>query len=266
MISALRVLALLITLLAVPAGAVEQYGYRILDRKPQPRDHYVQGLQIVDGYLYVSLGEYGRSRLLRYRFDDGELDAGIRLPDHLFGEGLTVVGDRIYQLTWKNRALLVYDRADLAGRAWFPLPGEGWGLTYDGAQLVYSDGTNRLHFMDPDTGHISHSLRVTENGKPLAGQLNELEWIDGKVWANIIRTDRIVVIDPGSGAVTASIDLSGLRPEETLRDINGVLNGIARNPADGAIWVTGKRWPWLFRIELVPLDKVETAAPTAESR
>lgn len=262
----LRTLVLATSLLAAAAGAAEEYGYRVVDRKPQPRDHYVQGLQIVDGYLYVSLGEYGRSRLLRYHFDEGTLDAGIRLPPRLFGEGLTVVGDKIYQLTWKNRALLVYNRSDLSGRQWLPLPGEGWGLTYDGAQLVYSDGTNMLHFMNPDTGYISHSIRVTENGRPLVGRLNELEWIDGKVWANIIRTDRIVVIDPKTGTVSASIDLSGLRPEETLHDVNEVLNGIAQNPADGAIWVTGKRWPWLFRIELVPLDRAETAATNAESR
>jgi len=249
---ALTGLLLPLLLAAETALAVEQFGYRVVDRKPQPADHYVQGLQIVDGHLYVSLGEYGKSRLLRYRFDDGALDAGIRLDPRLFAEGLTVVGDRIYQLTWKNRALLVYNRDDFSKRQWFPLPGEGWGLTDDGTQLIYSDGTHRLHFMDPETGHISHSLPVTEGGLPLKGRLNELEWIDGKIWANIMLSDRIVVIDPGSGEVTASIDLAGLRPRETLQDINKVLNGIAHNPADGGLWVTGKYWPWIFRIELVP--------------
>jgi glutamine cyclotransferase len=262
----LRLAATCLLLLAAGAAlAVEQFGYRVVDRKPQPTDHYVQGLQIVDGHLYVSLGEYGKSRLLRYRFDDGALDAGIRLDPRLFAEGLTVVGDRVYQLTWKNRAALVYDREDLARRSWLHLPGEGWGLTYDGAQLIYSDGSNRLHFMDPQTGHISHSLRVTEAGSPLRGRLNELEWIDGRVWANLFMTERVVVIDPATGAVTASIDLSGLRPAETRRDVNAVLNGIAQNPADGAIWVTGKRWPWLYRIELVPAGAVE-AESDDESR
>lgn len=248
----LRAVVICSVALCVPVLAIEQYSYRVTDRKPQPRDHYVQGLQIVDGYLYVSTGEYGRSRLLRYRFDDGTLDTGVRLPPQLFAEGVTVMGDAVYQLTWKNRALLVYNRDDLSKRRWLPLPGEGWGLTDDGAQLIYSDGTNRLHFMNPQTGHISHSLQVTENGSPLKGRLNELEWIGGKVWANIILTDRIVIIDPASGQVTANIDLHGLRPQETLGDINEVLNGIARNPEDGTIWVTGKRWPWVFQIELIP--------------
>ena len=237
---------------AAHAADIAHYGYRVVDKKPQPTDHYVQGLQIVDGYLYKSLGKYGKSRLLRYDFADGTLDTGVRLHPRLFGEGLTVLGDAVYQLTWKNRALLVYNRDDFSKRQWFPLPGEGWGLTDDGTQLIYSDGTHRLHFMDPETGHISHSLPVTEGGLPLKGRLNELEWIDGKIWANIIYTDRIVVIDPGSGEVTASIDLTGLRPRETLQDINKVLNGIAHNPADGGLWVTGKYWPWIFRIELVP--------------
>lgn len=247
-------LLLLSALLCTTAAAAEiaHYSYRVVDKKPQPTDHYVQGLQIVDGYLYKSLGKYGQSRLLRYDFDDGSLDTGIRMHPRLFGEGLTVLGDAVYQLTWKNRALLVYNRDDLSKRQWFPLPGEGWGLTDNGAQLIYSDGSHRLHFMNPETGLISHSLAVTEDGRPLKGRLNELEWIDGKVWANIMLSERIVVIDPASGEVTASIDLTGLRPRETLKDINMVLNGIAQNPADGGLWVTGKFWPWIFRIELVP--------------
>ena len=251
--SVLGTILLLLTLSSTAADPAEiaHYGYRVVDKKPQPTDHYVQGLQIVDGYLYKSLGKYGQSRLLRYDFDDGSLDTGIRLHPRLFGEGLTVLGDAVYQLTWKNRAMLVYNRDDLSKRQWFPLPGEGWGLTDNGVKLIYSDGSHRLHFMDPQTGHISHSLDVTEGGSPLKGRLNELEWIDGKIWANIMLSERIVVIDPGSGEVTASIDLTGLRPRETLKDINQVLNGIAHNRADDSIWVTGKRWPWIFRIELV---------------
>lgn len=261
-----RIWLLLALLLPAVAGGVEQFTYRVTGKKPQDSSLYIQGLQIVDGQLYVSTGAlYGPSRLLRYNFKDGTLDLQRPMHPQAYGEGLTVMGDTVYQLTWKNRAMLVYDRSDLKPRAVIPLPGEGWGLTDNGAQLIYSDGSDQLHFMNPANGHISHSVRVTEHGQPVA-RINELEWIDGKVWANVWFQDRIIVIDPDSGAVTASIDLAGLRPEETLEFRQDVLNGIARNPADGSIWVTGKRWPWLFQIEPIPLD--EPAVPTtgADSR
>jgi glutamine cyclotransferase len=226
----------------------------------------VQGLQIIDGYLYIGTGLNGQSKLLRYNFADGQLQTARQLNPRAFGEGITVMGDRVYQLTWKNRALLVYNKADLSPREVFTIPWEGWGLTHDGAQLIYSDGTNRLHFMDPDNGHISHSITVTENGKPLDGRLNELEWINGKVWANIIFSDRIVVIDPAGGQITASIDLTGLWPMARAKDRQNVLNGIAQNPADGSIWVTGKRWPWMFQIELIPKETPEAAETPNGSR
>ena len=241
----------LLLLLANPVLAVEQFNYRVLEKKPQPRNSFVQGLQIIDGELYVSTGLYGQSRLLRYRFADGELLDQRRLHPRLFAEGLTVFGDRVYQLTWRAGRMLVYDRQALTPVAVFALPGEGWGLTDNGRELVYSDGTEHLHFLDPDSGRHLRTLAVTERGQRL-GHLNELEWIDGKIWANVWMTDRIVVIDPASGEVTASVDLSGLLPPGERPPNADVLNGIARNPADGGLWVTGKNWPWLYRIELVP--------------
>jgi len=243
--------------LAPVSNAVDEFGYRVTERKPQDRQNFVQGLEIVDGYLYVSSGNYGRSRLLRYRFDDGVLDTGRRVHPRLFAEGLTVFGDRVYQLTWRARMALVYSRAELEGIEWFPIPGEGWGLTNNGEELIYSDGSHRLHFLSPRTRRISRSIEVTQNGTPVP-RLNELEWVDGRIWANIWRTDRIVIIDPASGEVTAEVDLSGLLPEAERRPDTDVLNGIARDPADGSIWVTGKRWPWLYRIELVPGAKAES--------
>jgi len=266
MIPLLRVILLASVLLPGAAAAVEQFTYRITDRMPQDPSHYVQGLQIIDGHLYVGTGLKGQSKLLRYDFATGEFLSGKQLNPRAFGEGITVMEDRVYQLTWKNRAMLVYNKSDLSPSEIFQLPGEGWGLTHNGSQLIYSDGTNRLHFMNPDNGHISHSITVTENGDPLYGRLNELELIDGKVWANIILTDRIVVIDPASGRVTASIDLSGLWPMARAKDRQNVLNGIAQNPEDGSIWVTGKRWPWMFQIELIPLNKPSTAESSAKSR
>lgn len=251
---------LLLWLLAMPTAAVEQFSYRVLEQKPLAHNSFVQGLQIVDGNLYLSTGLYGQSRLLRYRFEDGELLDQRRLHPRLFGEGLTVLDDRVFQLTWRARRMLVYTRQDLSFAAVFTLPGEGWGLTDNGRELLYTDGSHSLHFLDPDSGRHLRSVAVTEQGRPIV-HLNELEWIDGKVWANVWQTDRIVVIDPASGKVTASVDLSGLLSPSERRPNTDVLNGIARNPADGGIWVTGKNWPWLYRIELVP-----AAAGPAESR
>lgn len=243
------------------------YGYRVLEKLPQSRENFVQGLQILDNQLYVSTGRYGSSMLLRYRMSDGKLETQKRVHESLFAEGLTVFGDRIYQLTWRSRLVLVYNKADLRGIAYFKIPGQGWGLTHNHSELIYSDGSHRLHYMSPETGAISHSIDVTENGLPVP-RLNELEWIDGHIWANVWQTDRIVIINPDSGEVTASVDLSGLLgAEERLPDTD-VLNGIARDPEDGSIWVTGKRWPWLYQIELIarPETDKHSEAPPINSR
>ena len=248
----LRALVLCIACLPLTVGAVQQYGYRVIAQKPQPRENFVQGLEIRDGFLYVSTGTYGRSRLLRYRFADGELDSARKVDPRIFAEGLTVLGDKVYQLTWRNRMLLVYHRKDLRPDHWLPIAGEGWGLTNDGVELIYSDGSAKLYFMSPDTEKVLRDITVTENGEPVS-QLNELEWVDGKIWANVWRSDRIVIIDPDSGRVTASVALQGLLPDSERRSGTDVLNGIARDPADGSVWVTGKRWPWLYQIELVPI-------------
>lgn len=253
---------LVLALVSATGGAAEQYGYKVLDAKPQSRDTWVQGLEIVDGQLYVSSGGYGKSVLRRFDFVSGELDAERRVNPGVFAEGLTVLGDKLYLLTWKSRNLLVYKRDDLSPLQRMQIPGEGWGLTNDGEQLVYSDGSDRLYFVDPGKHRITRTLRVTENGRPLA-RLNELEWIDGRIWANIWQSDRIVVINPADGVVEASIDLRGLLPLPERRSDTDVLNGIARNPAEGGIWVTGKKWPWIYRIELVPTSATASDDPVA---
>ena len=249
-----RLLALLL-LLSYPAvaGAVEQYTYKVLDKKPHDRSHWVQGLEIHDGLLYKSTGLYGESRLLRYDLATGALQVERRLNAQLFGEGLTVLGDRIYQLTWKRRMLLEFSRDNMEALGWHPIPGLGWGLTNDGTHLIYTDGGDKLHYMDPATKRIVRSVPVTENGRPLP-KLNELEWVDGMIWANLWYSDRIVIVDPSSGRVTGSIDLGGLLRPEEQGSPHHILNGIARDPATGAIWVTGKRWPWMFNIEPVPVS------------
>lgn len=247
-------------LFSLPAAAVEQFGYRVLESRPQDRANFVQGLEIHAGKLYVSSGNYGQSRLMRYDFATGKVEQSHSLNPRLFAEGLTLLGEHIYQLTWRERMVLVFKRESMAPVEWFPLSGEGWGLTNDGKQLIYSDGSERIHFMNPETRKITHSITVTENGRPVR-KLNELEWIDGELWSNIWQQDRIVIIDPKSGAVTANIDLRDLLPTSDRRAGTDVLNGIARDPANGDIWVTGKRWPWLYRIELVRKD-----APTSDAQ
>lgn len=246
-------------LLALPSAAVEYLTYEVLDKKPQERRNFVQGLEILDGKLYVSSGNYGQSRLMRYNFEDMSLEVSKQLHPRLFAEGLTVLGERLYQLTWRERMVLVFDKRSLDALEWFPIPGEGWGLTNDGENLIYSDGSDMLHFLSPDDRKIRRSIKVTENGRPVR-KLNELEWIEGRVWANIWQSNRIVIINPASGLVEANLDLAGLLPTSDRRADTTVLNGIARDPADGAIWVTGKRWPWLYQIKTLPADSTHNSA------
>ncbi len=248
-----RTITALVFLLATAPllAAPTEYGYRVVDKKPQARDIFVQGLQILDGKLYVSAGGYGKSRVLRYDFGDGALDTERQLDPRLWAEGLTVLGDRVYLLTWRSHNLFILNREDLQILNRMLLPGEGWGLTSDGSALIYTDGSDRLFFLSPAEHRITRAVQVREDGRPVT-RLNELEWIDGRVWANVWQTDRIVVIDPQTGTVEATVDLGGLLPFAERRPDTDVLNGIARDPADGGLWVTGKNWPWLYRIELVP--------------
>ncbi len=262
----LRFILFFTACLPMAASSLQQYTVRVTDQKPQARENFVQGLEIHDGYLYVSAGNYGESQLLRYHFADGATDVARKLDPRIFAEGLTIFGDKVYQLTWRNRAMLVYRKSDLLFQRALPLAGEGWGLTHNGTDLIYSDGSEKLFFMTPDTAKVLRTITVTEQGRPVTF-LNELEWIDGAIWANVWQSDRIVIIDPLSGVVTATIDLRGLLPPGEYRQGTDVLNGIARDAADGTVWVTGKRWPWLYRIELVPVvDASETQQSKSNSR
>lgn len=245
------ILSLSATLACHATPAPSQHGYKVTASMAQSRENFVQGLQIVDQQLYVGTGHHGQSRLLRYNMDDGALDQSRSVDARLFGEGVTVLDDKVYQLTWRSGLALIYNKADLSPHKWFRVPGEGWGITNNGKELIYSDGSSHLYFVSPETLTITHSLQVTENGEPVV-KLNELEWIGGEIWANIWTTDRIVIINPTDGTVSASVDLTGLLPHNERRPDTDVLNGIAQNPADGSIWVTGKRWPWLYQIELIP--------------
>ena len=160
-------LLLALALFAATAGAQQNYSYKVIDKKPQSRDIHVQGLQILDDKLYVSAGGYGKSRLLRYNFTNGELELERKVDPRLWAEGLTVFGDRLYLLTYKSRNLFVYSKEELKGVSRMQIPGEGWGLTHNETRLIYSDGSHLLHFLDPTTKSIERSLAVTENGQPV---------------------------------------------------------------------------------------------------
>ena len=229
--------------------SVERLKIRVLHRFPHARDAYTQGLLWHDGKLYESTGQYGQSSLRRVDLTTGTVERQWDLAGDLFAEGLARVGDRLIQLTWHAGLATVYSRQDFSLLDQYSYPGEGWGLCHDGARLVMSDGSDRLSFRDPDTFATLGEVRVTLGERSLS-RLNELECVDGAVWANVWTTDLIVRIDPESGRVTATVDASALlRPEE--RPGVDVLNGIAYRPEAGTFLVTGKYWPTLFEVEFV---------------
>lgn len=231
--------------------AVSYHGYRVLQQLPHPRENFVQGLQLIDGELLLGTGGYGESRLRRYSFPGMALLDEHRLPARFFGEGVTRLGDRIYQLTWRAGLGIIYRAEGLEPLAGFRLRGEGWGLTHNGEELIYSDGSDRLFFLDPQTLERTRVLDVRLEGEPVTW-LNELEWVNGRIWANVWRSDRIVIITPDDGSVEAVLELEGLLPASLRQADTDVLNGIAHEEGSDTVWVTGKRWPLLFEIEPVP--------------
>ena len=229
--------------------AVPEYGYRVVSQKRFDRQNFTQGLEIHDGRLYVSSGLYGESKLRAYDFPSLELLRTVPVDRRMFAEGLTVIDEQLILLSWRERVMLVYDLPDLSLVGQSTLPGQGWGATHSGSVLWFSDGSDRLYSADLAGDGKLKILPVTLNGEPLRN-LNELEWVDGEIWANVWQSDFIARIDPETGHVVGMINLSGLlAKEDRLRDTD-VLNGIAVDPSTGAIWVTGKRWPWLFEIAL----------------
>ncbi|ADM09387.1 glutamine cyclotransferase [Parvularcula bermudensis HTCC2503] len=218
---------------------------------PHGRRDFTQGLFFADGVLYESTGRVGQSALIRHGL--GEVEAKRHpLPETVFGEGSTAVGDHIVSLTWRSGIGFVHDRESFDLKSRFPIDGEGWGLTYDGDRLILSDGSDRLRFLDPTTFAPIGSLAVTLNGRPLT-RLNELEWVEGEIWANIWLTDFIARIDPATGIATGLVDLRGLEPDR--RDPNDdVLNGIAYDEENGRLMVTGKNWAHLYEIKVLPSD------------
>lgn len=209
---------------------------------------YTQGLFFHDGTLYESTGEYGRSSMRTVDLATGEVLTRLDFARKYFAEGSVILGGELFILTWTNRVAFRYDATTLTYTSTHRYPREGWGLTTDGRQLIASDGSSTLYFMDTDFV-VKRRLGVTLDGRPVR-LLNELEWIGGKVWANVYTTDTVVIIDPASGRVEATVDCAGLLPEALRDDTTDVLNGIACD-AEGRIYLTGKNWPRLYEIELV---------------
>lgn len=219
-----------------------------VERRAYDANNFTQGLEIHDGELWVSSGLYRRSAVRRYRFDDMQLLAEQRLPPELFAEGLTRVGERLLLLTWRARKLLTLDPITLETRASKAIPGEGWGITHHGDQVWYSDGSDVLYRFDASAAEPALApIPVRLDGRPVP-RLNELEWIDGEIWANVWQTNQIVRIDPNSGVVNSVVDLRELYPRGMRPARADVMNGIALDPDTGRIWITGKYWPFLFAI------------------
>ena len=234
---------------ANPAPEVPVLRPDVLAEVPHDPAAFTQGLELHDGTLYEGTGLEGRSRLQELDPATGAVRRAVPLPGQLFGEGITVVGDRIWQLTWRDGVVLEWDRATLTLRRQLPLDGEGWGLCHDGTRLVRSDGTDRLRFHDPVTFVETGGVAVRFQEEPVT-HLNELECVDGQVWANVWPTDQLVRIDPASGRVTAIVDATGLLDRQRHANEDAVLNGIAAM-GNGEYLLTGKLWPVSFRVRFV---------------
>lgn len=235
---------------ATAPDAPERLKVKVLSTRPHDPEAFTQGLVLDGDTLFESTGLNNKSSLREVDPQTGKVKRKVDVPSEYFAEGLALVGDRLIQLTWKEEKAFVYNRADFQKVGEFRYDGEGWGLCWDGSRLVMSDGSDRLTFRDPKTFAVQSVLNVTLAGKP-ATEINELECVDGVVYANVWQTDDILRIDPKDGRVTAVIDASGLlTPEE--RQKTDVLNGIAWNPKTKTFLITGKLWPRMFEVQLVP--------------
>ena len=255
-----------------PAERPPVYGYEIVAEYPHDPQAFTQGLVIADGEMYESTGLFGESTLRRVDLATGEVLAKADLPDDEFGEGITVIGDRIYMLTWRSRKGYVFDRESLRVVDTFNYVGEGWGITNfpiggslaggpKNQQLIVSNGGSKLHFYDPTTlepvtesrlgRETNKTVRVrSERFRTFEG-INELEYIGGRVWANVLGRDSILQISPKTGRVLGFVDLSGLFPKTQRPERNAVLNGIAYDHVQNKIYVTGKKWPKIYEIRIV---------------
>jgi glutamine cyclotransferase len=244
-----------ITATLAPASAPPVYTYRVVNIYPHDPTAFTQGLVYQEGIFYEGTGLYSQSTLRKVDPSTGQVLQGIGLPDQYFGEGIVILGERLYQLTWQENTGFIYDKESFELLDRWSYAGEGWGLTSDGQRLIMSDGSHELRFLDPGTlQELGRVAVVDAHGQPVA-RLNELEWVEGEVWANVWQTDLIARIDPASGRLLGWVDLSGLlSDEDRAAQRVDVLNGIAYDAQTGRLFVTGKWWPKLFEIELLPAE------------
>ncbi len=222
------------------------YTFKVVKTYPHDKHAFCQGLAFDGKTLFESTGKYGRSSVRRVNLKTGKVEKQLRLDHRLFGEGLTLFKGKVFQLTWKKGLAYVYDAKTLKPLRTFRYRGEGWGLTHDGAHLIISDGSDKLRFLDSDSFTVVRSVRVKDRGRPVR-KLNELEFVNGQILANVWHSNRIAIISPKTGKVSGWIDLSGLLRKRLGKE--AVLNGIAYK--NGRLFVTGKFWPRLFEIELI---------------
>jgi glutamine cyclotransferase len=226
------------------------YGFKVVNKHPHDSTAFTQGLVYFDGVLYEGTGLYGDSSIRIVELETGEVLKSKELSPDFFGEGVTILGEAVYQVTWRENTGFVYDLS-LEELSVFQIPNEGWGLTENGTHIFLSDGSSALSIIDPETIEVIGSVEVLYDDEPVS-RLNELEYINGMIFANIWQTDSIVIIDPSNGKVVSWIDLSGLSDE--LDRVHGidVLNGIAYDEENDRLFVTGKLWSNLFEIKLIP--------------
>lgn len=227
------------------------FTYDIVRAYPHDTDAFTQGLIYEDGVLYESTGLYGYSTLRRVELETGTPTQVYPLPSQFFGEGITIFDDKIIQLTWRSNQGFVYDKHSFDLLQEFTYPTEGWGITYDGSRLVMSDGTATLYFLDPETFERVDQVEVRDIDP--ATRLNELEYIQEEIYANIWREEKIAIINPSTGQVTGWVDLEGIQDSENL-GTEDVLNGIAYDAQGDRLFVTGKRWSQLYEIDLVLIE------------
>lgn len=249
------VTAFILSLLMVACGEapLKEYGVQVVAEYPHDVESYTQGLFFQDGQLYESTGLKGKSTFRKVELETGKSLERLDFDKKYFVEGSVIWKDNLYILTWETRTAFIYDAATLEYKSTWKYPREGWGITTDGKNLIASDGSSNLYFMDENFAQQKKVL-VTIEGRPVRF-LNELEYIEGKIWANVYTADEIVIINPKDGRVEGIVDCKGLLPKNLRRADTDVLNGIAYNPEDGKIYLTGKNWPKLYEVKLVEKKK-----------
>lgn len=245
------VITFILSLLLISCGepALKEYSLQVVAEYPHDEGSYTQGLFFQDGQLYESTGLHGKSTFRKVDLETGKAQERLDFDKKYFVEGSVMWKDNLYILTWETRTAFIYDAKTLKYKSTWKYPREGWGITTDGKHLIASDGSANLYFMDENFAQ-KKKLLVTIEGRPVRF-LNELEYIDGKIWANVYTSDEIVIINPKDGRIEAVVNCKGLLPKELRTPDTDVLNGIAYNPENGKIYLTGKNWPKLYEVRII---------------